>query len=102
MQNQEDSIEKSDSKALDESTNWEEVLNSIKLNKFQKEYSAYNLNKREYGYLIQKKNEKIFLFKEKKKVKIFLDSNTIQTIEIYSTMEIEKFIESKQKNINDL
>ena len=45
---------------------------------------------------------KIYLFKHKKKINIFLEPNIVKEIEIYSTLEIENFIKLNKKDINYL
>ena len=89
-------------KQLDETTNWIEVLNSIKQKKFSDDYDNYTVKMRELGYLIEKGEMKIYLFKHKKKINIFLEPNIVKEIEIYSTLEIENFIKLNKKDINYL
>jgi len=91
---------------LNMNTNWIEILNLIKTNKFYEEYKNYSLYKKEKGYLIEKsekdKKTYIFLFNEKKSVKIYFDDDNFETIEIFTSLEIDSFIESKNKEIKDV
>ena len=64
-------------KSLDSRTNWEEVLESINLNKFTEDYKNYIIKIKEEGYLIKKEDTEIFLFENKKKLNIYLDSTII-------------------------
>jgi len=91
---------------LNMNTNWKEVLDLIKENKFSDKYKNYSLYKKEKGYLIEK-NEKdkikcIFLFNERKSLKIYFDDKNFVIIEIFTSLEIDKFIESKNKEIKDV
>ena len=132
---------------LNMNTDWNNILELIKDNKFEIKYSNYIFHLRESGYLIMEKEsknkdknegvkevekeekiykdvdekidgkkdaddktdknnkikrKKFFLFEEKKKIKIYFSSNEFETIEVFTSLEIETFIKGKNKNINHL
>ena len=89
-------------KILDETDNWRNILTSIENEKFSKEFPDYTLEKKEYGYLIQKNTENIFLFTEKQEIKIYFDKSNYEKLQILSSKEIENFIKNKQKHIDEL
>ena len=90
---------------IDKYTNWEKLLDIIKNNKFNEEYpNYYLLIKENRGYLLSERNNKdnkIFLFNEKKSLKIYI-KNQVKTIEIFSSLQIEDFIQSNNYEIHDL
>lgn len=89
-------------KNFDEAKDWEEILTLIKDDKFSEEFPDYTLEKKEYGYLIQKNTENIFLFTEKQEIKIYFDKSNYEQLQILSSKEIENFIKNKQKHIDEL
>ena len=90
---------------IDKYTNWEKLLDIIKNNKFNEKYpNYYLLIKENRGYLLSERNNKdnkIFLFKEKKSLKIYI-KDQVKTIEIFSSLQIEDFIQSNNYAIHDL
>ena len=89
-------------KSFDETNNWENILTLIEKDEFSKKFPDYTLEKKEHGYLIQNKIENIFLFKEKKEIKIYFDNIHYEKLQILSSKEIENFIKNKQKHIEEL
>ena len=91
---------------LNMNTNWKKVLDLIKENKFYEIYKNYTLYKKEGGYLIEKSEKDkityIFLFDERKSVKIYFDDKNFVAIEIFTSLEIDKYIESKNKEKKDV
>ena len=86
-----------------ENGSWENILKSIKENKFNEQYTSYECQTVEHGFLIENKQSKenFFLFEIKRNIKIYIN-NQILSKEIYSSLEIENFVKSKNFNINDL
>ena len=91
-------------KILNQNTNWNKILDLIKDNKFSCTFPDYTIQKKEKGYLIQKKDNKenIFLLTKERSIKIYFDKTIYETKQILSSLEIENFIKERQKNIDDL
>ena len=82
-----------------------EVRELIKNNKFVEKYPKSKLFKNEKGYFIkffEPVDENIFLFKEKKNIKLYLGDNTFETFEAESSDDIKKYIEQKGKDTKEL
>ena len=91
---------------INENTNWENLLKIINKKEFEKKYTNYIVRKSlSGGYLLIEKDKKddntIFLFEEKTKLKIFIEDKE-EIIEVYSSLEIEHFIRSKNFELKDL
>ena len=82
-------------KELNLNTDWKKVLELIRDNNFSNNYENYYIHGKEYGYLIQKKENTdiyFFLFESKKRIKIYFDDKNFETIDIYTSLEIDNFI----------
>ena len=92
---------------LNKDSNWEYILNIIKQKAFYSQYPDYIFIKKEKGYYLIKRINKdnydngIFLFKQKIKLKIFLEGKG-EDLDVYTSIEIEEFIKSKNLDIKDL
>ena len=91
---------------INENTNWEDLLKIINKEELEKKYTNYRVRKSlSGGYLLTEKDKKdnntIFLFNEKTKLKIFIEDKE-EIIEVYSSLEIEHFIKSKNYELKDL
>ena len=92
-------------KELNLNTDWKKVLELIRDNNFSNNYENYYIYGKEYGYLIQKKENTdiyFFLFESKKRIKIYFDDKNFETIDIYTSLEIDNFIKSKKNEIKDV
>ena len=88
---------------FNENTDWKEIIKLIEANQFSKFYPNYKLKIKEKGYLISNKEKNIYLFDEKKEIKIFFNDNNLpETLEIYSSLEIENKIKKKGNDIENL
>ena len=94
----------SDNDELNLNTDWENVLNSIKEDTFSENYKNYDYVKKEEGYLIYRKEDtdiSFFLFKEKKSINIYLDKENFESIDVYTSLQIDNFIKNKKKDIKN-
>ena len=87
---------------LNINTNWKEVLNSIENDNFEKNYKDYSFIKKEGGYYIYNKEKEIFLLKQQKEIKIYFGDNKYDTIKIISSLDIEKYMKNKNKDVREL
>ena len=88
---------------FNENTDWKEIINLIETKQFSESYPDYKYKLKEKGYLIYNKEKNIYLFNKKKEIKIFFDDNNLpETLEIYSSLEIENKIIKKGKDIDNL
>jgi hypothetical protein len=91
---------------LNNNTDWNTILDLIAQNKFLSTYKNYSLSSEDNGYLIKKKTigeiQTIFLLDEKMNVKIYLDNNNFQEINVFTNLDIESYIKAKGKKIDDL
>ena len=88
---------------FDENTKWDEVLNFLEHNNFHDKYSNYYAEEKEDGYILQEKNtnEVIFLFDEKRKIKIY-DNGKVKNIEAFTSLDIDNYMKLNNLNINDI
>ena len=118
-------------KELNGNTDWKHVLDLIRNDNFSSEYKDYEETQKEKGYFIERirkgiieksdsnanksnsnkadeindekeYSERIFLFDEEKKIKIYLEDELFGSIKIYSSLEIITYIKAKNKDINNL
>ena len=118
-------------KELNANTDWKHVLDLIRNDNFSSEYKDYEETQKEKGYFIERirkgiieksdsnanksnsnkadeindekeYSERIFLFDEEKKIKIYLEDELFGSIKIYSSLEIITYIKAKNKDINNL
>ena len=91
---------------LNNNTDWNTILDLIAQNKFLSTYKNYSLSSQDNGYLIKKKTkggiQTIFLLDGKMNVKIYLDNNNFQEINVFTNLDIESYIKAKGKKIDDL
>ena len=88
---------------LNNNTNWLDIIELIKKGEFSEKYKDYSVSKMEEGYLIEKKDSPIiFLFDQKKRIKVYFDDNYFEEIDVFTNLDIERYIEGKGKNIEHL
>ena len=88
---------------LNNNTNWLDIIELIKKGEFSGKYKDYSVSKMEEGYLIEKKDSPIiFLFDQKKRIKVYFDDNYFEEIDVFTNLDIERYIEGKGKNIEHL
>ena len=88
---------------FNENTDWKEIIKLIEANQFSKFYPDYKLKIKEKGYLISNKEKNIYLFDQKKEIKIYFNDNNLpEVLEIYSSLEIENKIKKKGNDIENL
>ena len=88
---------------LNNNTNWLDIIELIKKGEFSGKYKDYSVSKMEDGYLIEKKDSSIiFLFDQKKRIKVYFDDNYFEEIDVFSNLDIERYIKGKGKNIEHL
>ena len=90
---------------LNLNTKWENVLNLIRNDEFSNKYKDYVYIEKDGGYLIKEKknpDKYFFLFDEQKIINIYFDEENFQSIEVYTSLEIDRFIKAKNKEINDV
>ena len=88
---------------LNNNTNWLDIIELIKKDEFSEKYKDYSVSKMEEGYLIEKKDSPIiFLFDQKKRIKVYFDDNYFEEIDVFTNLDIERYIEGKGKNIEHL
>ena len=92
---------------LSQVTDWTKILDLIESNKFSESYPGYDVIIKEKGYLIHKKGKEgkdinIYLFNQKKNIKIHYDNNLSEILEINSSLEIENNVKKNGKDIEKL
>ena len=84
------------SQIINKNTNIEEILQLLKNNEFENKYQSYISYKKYGGYLIKSKvnkEEKIFIFKKPKNLKIY-DETKEYNFKVLTSLEINSYAES--------
>ena len=117
-------------KELNINTDWSFIINLINKKEFSQKYKDYIAYPRMNGFFIkynnktneninEKNNKKkdeafnekadeknefkdIFLFEQQKEIIIFCDNTIFASFKVFTSLEIETYIKSKSKDINDL
>jgi hypothetical protein len=87
---------------LNANTDWVEVLNLIEQGKFSEEYPEYQLYQQTSGFFIQKGDKKIFLFDKEREIEFYFPAEKPRKLKIYSSEQIERYIEQSEKDIKKL